>query len=110
MVVFDTRGRLKLRGLGLGPSEIARRLGCSPSGKPVPPSTVSRWLSGMSRPDAVYRPALAMLAGTADADWLTEAETRAVAAGLRVMRGASKPVARPDNATDPHAAQEEPAA
>jgi hypothetical protein len=110
MVVFDTPGRLKLRALGIGPSEIARRLGRSPAGKPVPPSTVSRWLSGMSRPDAVYRPALSMLAGTKDSDWLTATEARAVAVGLRVMRAASDSVAPPDSATDPAAAQEDPAA
>ena len=64
---FDTPGRTKLIELHLGPSEIARKLGTDPDGKPVNPSLVSRWLSGTSRPDDVYKAILASI-GYANAD------------------------------------------
>lgn len=89
MVLFDTPGRQKLLDLGLGPSEIARKLGSAPNGKPVNPSTVSRWLSGHSRPDRLYLPRLAALLGTSDSDWLTQAERVSVDEGVRALEKAS---------------------
>lgn len=89
MVLFDTTGRQKLLALGIGPSEIARRLGAAPGGKPISPSTVSRWLSGHSRPDRIYLPRLAAFVGTADADWLTAEERASVDEGIRALESAS---------------------
>lgn len=52
MVKFETVGRHQLAAKGKGASEIARKLGVKADGRPnVNQSTVSRWLSGESRPD-----------------------------------------------------------
>lgn len=74
MVLFDTPGRHKLLALKLGPSEIARRLGKNSDGKPVNQSLVSRWLSGHSRPDGIYRTLLKDVCGAEEADWFTPQE------------------------------------
>lgn len=79
-VMFDTAGRNKLKALGLGSSEIARRLGLSAKGEPVRPSLVSRWLNGRSRPDLYYQPALKELCGAEPEDWLTHHERNALVA------------------------------
>lgn len=82
MILFDTPGREQLSSWaaasGLGPSEIARRLGVTTTGKPVNPSLVSRWLSGVSRPDATYKPRLKQLADIDDDAWLTIEERAAI--------------------------------
>lgn len=45
-------------------------------------STVSRWLSGESRPEPQYRPILEHIAGIPEADWLTPAERATIRAVL----------------------------
>lgn len=93
MVKFDTPGRLKLLGLDLGPSEIARRIGPRINGKAPHPGMVSRWLQGDSRPNDAHRPIIHHLwPDIVPADWLTVEERREFAARRRDQDSA--PVAK----------------
>jgi hypothetical protein len=79
---FDTPGRAKLFALGLGPTDVARRLGKDRNGHEVHSSTASRWLAGESRPDDVFQPLMEKLWGIHQSDWLTAEERRDLASRL----------------------------
>lgn len=76
MVKFETVGRHQLAEHG-GATEIARKFGLKPDGKPVVnQSTVSRWLSGESRPETGFASLVKAIFGIPEDAWLT-AEERA---------------------------------
>jgi hypothetical protein len=72
-VKFDTPGRERLKALNIGPSELTRQLNQA-SGGELNSSTVSRWLSGDSRPESFHRSLIKRLWLIEEPDWLTPKE------------------------------------
>jgi hypothetical protein len=70
---FDTPGRERLKSLNIGPSELTKRLNES-SGGELNSSTVSRWLSGDSRPESFHRALIKRLYSIEETDWLLSKE------------------------------------
>jgi hypothetical protein len=75
---FDTPGRKRLRSLKIGPSDLTKQLNDS-SGGELNSSTVSRWLSGDSRPESFHRALIKRLWRIEETDWLLHKERIALA-------------------------------
>jgi hypothetical protein len=73
LMKFDTPGRERLKALELGPTELTKQLNES-SGGELNSSTVSRWLSGDSRPESFHRALIKRLWGIEETDWLLSKE------------------------------------
>lgn len=70
---FDTPGRERLKALSVGPSELTKQLNDA-SGGELNSSTVSRWLSGDSRPESFHRALIKRLWAIEETDWLLSKE------------------------------------
>lgn len=69
-IKYDTPGRRRLAQLERGPSELCAELKKAVPGMELDVSTVSRWRSGDTRPEAFWRAAMAKVWGIAEPDWL----------------------------------------
>jgi hypothetical protein len=70
---FATLGRKRLKALSIGPSELTKLIN-EASGGELNTSTVSRWLSGDSRPESFHRALIKRLWSIEETDWLLSKE------------------------------------
>jgi hypothetical protein len=73
MMKFDTPGRARLKALNIGPTELTKQLN-EASGGELNSSSVSRWLSGESRPESFHRALIKRLWLIEETDWLLSKE------------------------------------